>query len=358
MSDGRTRRRVVRLFVAVLLGLGAVEGALRLRQYRRHGTTDPSVLTRVVDDVTGRTIPTPNSSVSGIRINALSFRGDEIEVPKPTDRVRVAFLGGSTTFCAEASSNETTWPSLVVGALAERYPETSFDQVNAAVPGYMSLHSRERFEVRVAPLQPDVVVIYHGTNDLVHDTREVAEEAGLAVPSVGEPSGLAKWSLTYFLVQKNLQLRARMRRAKAVSGQLELDLEALAGTFEQRLTELVESAQREAHVVAVATFSPKVRRDQTPEVQLANCTTSLFYMPYMTVERLLDGFDAYNAAIRRVADRTGAILVETVGEIPGDGAHYNDSVHFLDPGSRVMASVVAGALATSKPFGELVSSSR
>ncbi|MEM9380272.1 MAG: SGNH/GDSL hydrolase family protein [Planctomycetota bacterium] len=358
MSETRPRRRVLRLVAVAALGLVVIEGALRLRQYRRHGTADASVLTRVIDDVTGRTIPTPNSSVSGIRIDSRSFRGDELEVPKPEGRVRVAFLGGSTTFCAEASSNATTWPSLVVDALTERISGRSFDQVNAAVPGYMSLHSRERFEARVVELEPDVVVIYHATNDLVHDTREVAEAAGLTVPGVGEPRGLAKWSLTYFLVQKNLQARARIRRAEAANGQLEIDVEALAAKFERRLTDLVESAQREVSVVAVATFAPKVRRSQTPEEQLANCGTSLFYMPYMTVEGLLDGFDAYNDAIRRVAERTGAILVETVGEIPGDAEHYNDSVHFLDPGSRVMASLVAGALADSEPLRELVSASK
>ena len=346
----RPGRRLLRLVLAVLVGLVAIEGLVRARQLLRHGTTNETVLARDVDEVTGRTIPLPGSAVAGIRICSRGFRGDEIDVPKPAGRVRIAFLGASTTFCAEATSNETTWPHLVVTTLRERYPGIEFDLVNAAVPGYMSRHSLERFEVRVAALEPDVVIVYHGTNDLGYDSRLAAEAEGLELPSQDGPTGLARWSLAYNLVHKTLQVRDRLRRSRGVAGRLSADVEALSLDFEVRLDELVRAARAVAPVVAVATFSKKVRRGQSPGEQLGNCNTSLFYMPYMTVETLLDGFDAYNGVVRRVARSQGAVLIENEDSIPGDAEHFADSVHLTDVGCEAMAARVVRGLVESDAF--------
>jgi hypothetical protein len=57
-------------------------------------------------------------------------------VPKPAGTVRIAFLGGSTTFCAEGSSNQATWPHLVWQALQTAHPNVRFDYLNASAPGY------------------------------------------------------------------------------------------------------------------------------------------------------------------------------------------------------------------------------
>ena len=55
---------------------------------------------------------------------------------KPPGTYRIAFLGGSTTYCAEVSGDDKTWPYLVVEALKAGYPDRRFDYVNVGVPGY------------------------------------------------------------------------------------------------------------------------------------------------------------------------------------------------------------------------------
>jgi hypothetical protein len=45
-----------------------------------------------------------------------------------------------------------------------------------------------------------------------------------------------------------------------------------------------------------------------------------------------------------VARDTGVLLIEGEQEIPGDMAHFHDSVHFTDAGSAAMAQRVSRAL--------------
>ena len=67
-------------------------------------------------------------------------------------------------------------------------------------------------------------------------------------------------------------------------------------------------------------------------------------MPYMTPAGLIESFDAYNDAIRKVAREEGAILVEAAHAVPGEASQFVDSVHFNDQGSATMADIVAPAL--------------
>jgi lysophospholipase L1-like esterase len=346
--------KLVLLAGSLLFAFICLEGIVRLRQYLKYGSASPTVHDFTVDPVSGLKIPVPGSHRAGIAINSLGFRGQEITVPKPRGTVRLAFLGASTTFCAEVSSNELVWPHLVTKELQSRYPEVRFDYVNAAVPGYSTEETLRNLESRVAPLDPDVVVFYEATNELSGDTRELARHQGLLVENPDETSPLAEWSVLWFLLEKNWRVLQRQKGSGSAQTRLSFDPRELSRGFENRLEDLVRRAQEHAPIVALATFSHRIRHEQSDEEKLRASNTSLYYMPYMSVEGLLDGFDEYNRVIRDVALRRGAILVAGEDEIPGDSAHFADSVHFTDAGSRRMATRVARALSDVDAFQELV----
>src|SRR5215470_2382248 len=157
--------------MSVVVALLMAEGAVRIRHWVRHGSAAPLEDSLSVDAATGLRVPHGNDRV---HINALGFRGPEIEARKPAGTVRLAFLGGSTTFCAEASSDETTWPHVVWRELSAAKAPHTFDYINAGVPGYRIVHLTQTLRQRIAPLAPDVVVIYEATNDLSVDSRELA----------------------------------------------------------------------------------------------------------------------------------------------------------------------------------------
>ncbi len=317
---------------------------MRARQWLRYGTAAGSLYAFEIHPESGLRVPAPGVSEGRevrIEVNSRGFRSPELADPKPPGTVRLAFLGGSTTFCAEASDNESAWPHLVWAALAQRFPGASLDYLNAAAGGLAANHSLTNWRHRVAPTEPDVVVIYHATNDLALGSRELAREAGL-VDAQADESWLARVSLAWNLIEKNL--RARFASGGADRGPLDPDPAPHAERFRRVLTELVDACAESGTLVVLVTFAHKARRDQEPEVQRANCASSFFYMPYMSVEGVLAGIEAYNDVIRDVARASDSLLVEGAVTIPGDAQHFADSVHFLDAGCALQARRVVDAL--------------
>ncbi len=345
-------RRLLFALGGLLAALLLVEGLVRLRQWWRYGTTVTSYYRFALDPATGLRIPEPGHTVGPISIDSLGFRGPELERPKPPGRIRVAFLGASTTFCAEASSREATWPHLVVEGLKRAEPELDFDYVNGGAGGFTVANSLVSLEQRIAPLEPDVIVYYEATNDLTVDTRRLAIEAGLYEAGEGEPSRLGEYWLTWFLLEKNLgqALRARPKEGEL----LRFEPAALSRGFERRLTELVRAAQQRCSVVALVTFSVQMRPEQSPAAQRAAAASALYYMPFLDVGGLLAGYAEYNRVIRAVARAAGAILIEGEDSIPGDARHFADSVHFRDPGLVKQAERVLAGLLAAPAYRDLV----
>lgn len=356
MQASRTkfaRKLTLALSLLALLAL-TLEAAVRVRQRLKYGTFG-RVQEFATDPSTGLQTPVPGRDTGAITINSLGFRGDEIASPKPEGTRRIAFCGASTTYCAEVSSNAATWPARVHAELAEQLPSCTLDFVNAGVPGYTLEETTLNLEQRLASLEPDVIVFYEATNDLTRDTRRLAQTQGVYTEHADRDSWPSRVSLAWYLVEKNLVLRSRQRAARIDTGRLQFDASELSRGFEQRLRKFVELASQRAKLVALVTFCVHVRRDQSPERQLEACNTSLYYMPYMTPELLLEGFEEYNRVIRAVARDTGTLLIEAAEGVPGDKEHFNDSVHLKDAGCLGLAKVVARGLLAEARFAEICS---
>ena len=349
----RTRRRLGVLLVSFAVLLLVLEGAVRVRQWAKYGATF-TFYHLEHHEASGLEIPKPGDVSGPVRINSLGFRGPEIERPKPDGRLRLAFLGGSTTFCAEVSSELESWPHLVTRGLANDNPQVGFDYVNGGAAGYSTTESSLNLEHRVAPLEPDVIVIYHATNDLTKDTRLLATTQGLYEVEEDQGSWLGDRWLTYHLLEKNLKFLSRKKKGEGEGRPFEYDAASTSKSFERRLGELIDDAKAVAPVVAVATFSNQARPEHSPERQREACSSSLFYMPFMSVPGILEGFAEYNRVIRRVAAEKGVLVIEGENDIPGDLTHFTDSVHFTDAGSRKMAARVLTALRSSPEIRALI----
>lgn len=346
------RRSCLLLAAATLIAAPLVlEAAVRLRQWKKYGTTDNSYYQFAKDPATGLRIPKPGYTIGAISVNSRGFRGPEIEQPKPPGRVRIAFLGASTTFCAEASSEEATWPHLVLAGLRAAEPTLEFDSVNGGAGGFTLADNRLNLAQRVGPLEPDVIVFYEATNDLTVDTRRLAIAAGLYEAQEKDHSEVGDWWLTYYLIEKNVLRLVRMFDS---GEKLNFDATELARGYGERLTTLVQDCRARAPVVALVTFSVQIRRDQTPAQQRAAAASALFYMPFLDPVRLMDGYDAYNRALCDVARATGTILIEGAERIPGDPEHFADTVHFRDPGNALQAQRVLEGILSSPSYRDFI----
>lgn len=338
--------------VALLLGLA--EAGVRFRQWLLYGSLGHFEKSYETDPKTGLRVPIAGLKTGNISINSLGFRGPEIEMPKPSGRIRIAFLGASTTYCAEVSSNDMVWPDLVAKILKKDYPD--IDYINGGVPGYDVSASIENLQTRIKSLNPDIIVIYHATNDLSKEVRELAELQEIHVPDISEENDwLSKKSLLWYLAKKNLKLRQYESRVLENQNRVNLTMDRLGGTFRTNLAKLIEMSKNVAPVVAIATFSYQVREDQSEEKQLKAANSALYYMPTMTPELLIRAFEKYNDIIRQLADKTQILLISGEMDIPGDSKYFNDTVHFKDPGSVLMAQRVSRTLSQSPLFERLLS---
>lgn len=334
----------------VLVGL---EGALRVRAWKRFGTSRP----RIADVYLGKVddfpllAPIPGASIEGDRtslhINSLGFRGSEFPFAKEPGELRIACVGASTTFCAEASSDEWTWPARLQAQLEERFPDRLIRVVNAGVPGYCIEHSLQNLRERVLPLQPDLVILYHAHNDIIEDSRAVAIAEGVVdgdEPQVTLSDRLSDFSMLYMLVSKNMAVQFGKREKAGTTKQLQAIPEGMSDGFIEQLGAI--HSELEAHDVqlVLSTFITKFRPSQPIEVQRANADITAIYMPWMSMDALNQALEQYNAAIVDFAHQHGVPVIEDLESIPADEEHFADCIHFADAGCERMAERFANCL--------------
>jgi hypothetical protein len=347
-SSGRipTRRKILYLGVVVAILLGFCEGGLRLRAWMKYGSAAPGGLRDpmlVRDEAAGLWVPRPGYEIKGasihIKINSLGFRGEEFARVKAPGTFRIVCLGASTTFSAEASSNEAVWTHRLQENLRAAYPGRNIEVINAAVGGYVADDNLRNLHYRVLPLNPDLVIYYEANNEIVRDTRELAIREGLISQDGQRQPGwsvaLSKASLLFDLAYKNLAILSRSRDA----GRKRLD--RVPPDLPQRFIGVLDQMRQELSArnipLVLSTFIVKYRRDQDRATQIANADVAFYYMPWMSIDGMLDAMDTYNRAILEYGRRTGVPVVDDREIIPPNTAHFTDCMHLSDRGNEVMA---------------------
>lgn len=344
------RRKILYLGVLMVLLFGTLEAGLRLRARLKYGAPTGNVRDALLtfDEAAGIFTPTPGYESKGanihIKINSLGFRGDEFSRVKPSGTIRIVCLGASTTFSAEVSSNQKVWTHRLQEKLQAEHPGRRIEVINAAVGGFVADDNLKNLRHRVLPLDPDLVIYYEANNEIVRDTREMAQKDGRLEGSGRSPffTKLGQYSLIADLAYKNLSIIWRSRSQSAATyDRVPPELPTrFIGVLEQMRGEL---AARNVPFV-VSTFIVKYRRDQDRATQIKNADVAFFYMPWMSIDGMLDAMDVYNQAILDYAGRTGLLAVDDRFSIPPDAEHFTDCMHLADRGNEAMADRFVRAL--------------
>ena len=351
-------RKIIYTSITCFLVLFLLEATVRGRAWYRYGkSTTKDYL--YYDSELDLRYPFPGSERKGSKtswkINSLGFRGDEMSVEKPPRTVRIACLGASTTFCGEASSNATAWPHQLQTLLQAEYPQTRIEVINAGVPGYRITHSLKNLTTRVLPLQPDVVILYHANNDIVSDTRHVAKARKLLSNAESGPNlitWVSHYSMLVDLAQKNIKIKAG--RANTQSGKLSEIPADLPKQFVANLNEIHEVLKKNNIVLILSAFQVKYRRDQPRHVQIANADVAFYYMPWMSIEGMLDAVDVYNQAIVGYAQAQGVLVLTETDRFPADDVHFADCMHLSDRGCQSMARRFADFIVEQEVVADLL----
>jgi hypothetical protein len=101
-----------------------------------------------------------------VKVNSLGFRGREFSIQKPKGTYRIIAIGESTTFSLGCSDNEHTYPSLLEKKLKEEINNKNIEVINAGIPSYTSFQCLMLFELELLSLDPDLIIIYTGWNEM------------------------------------------------------------------------------------------------------------------------------------------------------------------------------------------------
>ena len=172
-------RRFALILFGLLLGFAAAEIGLRLTTdddfWRRYDTASPAesgrwqghpFLPYIGRANTVLELKNGPDDVERIETNAYGFRSHEFPTQKGPDDLVVLCFGGSTTYGYKVESNEKTWPELLERMLAERYPDRNVRVYNLGLDMATTAVSVVNMALIGVHLQPDLVIVYHGYNDI------------------------------------------------------------------------------------------------------------------------------------------------------------------------------------------------
>jgi lysophospholipase L1-like esterase len=338
-------RKVVYTLLLVLLLLGLCEAGLRVRAWLKYGSASTGITDDmlVYDRELELRVPRPGYQIKGaqntVTVNALGFRGPEVSRDKPPHTIRIACVGASTTFCTGVTRDEAAWPHRLQEALHRRHPEVQFEVINAGVPGYTVHEGLKNLSKRVLPLQPDLVIYYEAANQLALDSRNLAKQRGLVAPDEAHVSPviktLSEYSLLFDLVYKNAKIALSQRHGP--TGRLENLPKELPQGFIEQIDRMNGELKKQGIPLVLSTFVVKFRRDQDRDTQVKNADVAFYYMPWMSINTLLDGVDLYNQAVIDYAHSHRVPVVEECSSIPADAKHFVDCFHLSDDGCALMA---------------------
>ncbi len=267
------------------------------------------------------------------RHNSLGLRGPEVPAEKPEGAYRIVCLGGSTTYCTAVERDELAYPAQLERILREVHGDTRVEVLNAGVGGWSSWECLIDLELRILDLDPDLLVVYHGINDVY--PRFVPPELyrGDLTGRVRQwQPGRAWWEHSVLL--RCIGVKLGFARPNTIQGlvhatHFDLDLDACLEAnppsyFARNLESTVAVARHFDVELMLATF--------------AWCSGHRDYVSWAAYQRALrEG----NEVLRTVARKNAVPLFEFSTAMDPDPALWSDSLHVNAAGARVMAELFA-----------------
>jgi len=305
--------------------------------------------------------PTPNFEDGPNRHNAYGLRGAELEVPKPEGEFRIACIGASMSYTSQVKDWTRSYPDVMESEL-EQLGHSSVRTLNAGCNNWTSIESLISYQLRLRPLEPDLLIVYHGPNDLkarfVWPPEKFRADYGgsarppvdlMMVPLWQHSSLLRAFAVRMGYIRSHADLSNTLAPLSPDSHWERFNRQLRLGTFpshpfgkipverilrmnttehyESNLRALVACAALDGARVVLATFQP---------------VDAGVYVKSEKGRRLLErGYREMNEALARVAADTTAVLYDFAAQMPNDPQYFADDVHVNVEGARIKGELFA-----------------
>jgi hypothetical protein len=202
--------------------------------------------------------------------NALGFRGPDISRLKPSGTQRVIVVGGSTVYGALVDDPHTF--SIQLELMLRERVGPDVEVINAGVPGYEALREAVFTRAELLDLDPDILIVIDGLNDVFFGTLEewpaqVAADEQQIIADGRFPEIVAMVDRTMFprgLIehQATMLFRAARRRLSRAADPRVLS-ERIVALHAESLGLLAQYG-RERHVTVIAGLQPLLATGHKP----------------------------------------------------------------------------------------------
>lgn len=121
----------------------------------------------------------PNQHTQTVNINNFGFRGPDISKTKDNETYRIFVVGGSTTISLRAPSDAHTHPGFLQELFGNSKLTFKVEVINAGTPSFASSQELSTIENKIVNFQPDLVIVYDGSNDLNLPYGEIPSTSSL-----------------------------------------------------------------------------------------------------------------------------------------------------------------------------------
>lgn len=308
--------------------------------------------------------PNPSLNRNGRIHNSLGFRGEEVVIPKPSSVYRVVTIGGSTTY-SQAENNLHAYPYLLESVLHES-GYTNVEVINAGVDSYTSLESIINLQSRVLRLEPNMVIIYHGIND-IHPRlvwppevyqgdlsgARISNSWSLDAPELWEYSTILRMiAIRLNLIDSPISLDDTLITRPTTAYAPEFRQQVINGTYPSGIFETV-SAQEMLETNKPIYFENNIRSmiaiSKAYDIKpiLITFAYSPNYdnnFPRVSSPEYQFAFAEHNEILKKLSTELDVELYDLEANMPDDTNYFTDGRHYTPEGNRLRAELIADFL--------------
>lgn len=279
-----------------------------------------------------------------------------LTLEKSANEIRIATIGASTTANIGLEFDDN-WPGRLGLLVQQSLPAKTIRIINAAVPGFDTSQSIGNLALRVMPFKPDVVIIYHAYNDMkavqasdgfkpdyshIHNTPYGYHE---------RPLFLIRWlnqSMFYVRMRnsyrefKNIETRNDSLSGRNRLASIPSEVEASFGQHVRSLIGIARTGGAKVVLSSFATLHDPGRDYSDSSTRMTELQgKELKYLPHftpgLTLSGIFEGFNRYNALLRKIAEQEKVGWVDNAALVPHRDEYFVDRVHFSKAGAAEMA---------------------
>jgi lysophospholipase L1-like esterase len=285
-----------------------------------------------------------------LHINEHGFRGEKISLKKDPKTLRIFFMGGSTVYCMR-TKYESSHPRILEKKLIKRYPKQKIELQNSGQDWYSTQHTLINYLFRIKDFDPDIIILFHGINDLCRSFTPEKLSHGEFRSDYGHYYGsVSRYVLGHYqafnfphpytvawLSQDFMYSDFFLPKAVPVN-----EFPSLK-SFDRNLRSIITILRADKVRLILAT-QPFIYRNGLSKEEKATLWMDRHFCEtknvFPDVPSLAKGMTQFNDRTKQLAKEHGAPLIDLTAQIPQTKDYFLDDVHFTQKANEKIAEII------------------